>query len=180
MSFYTANGTIICYSYMSAWSSPHVFWRSTDVWLLSSGLYKDLQVEWCQFLVHKTVGGEVSSVRYLLCVFMTLNLEYCSRPATKPILPLFCSLRTLFKFIKKFEEALNGPSLPALVEQGSSSNLDTLDVSSEEIPIHLVHHTIKSILPGKCRDFQVCCSAAKTVCYLESNLLLVFKIILTL
>ncbi|XP_030578137.1 midasin [Archocentrus centrarchus] len=60
--------------------------------------------------------------------------------------------RTLFKFIKKFEEALNSPSVPALVEQGSSANLDSVDSNPEETPTHRVHRVLKSTLLGKGRD----------------------------
>uniref|UniRef100_A0A3Q1JQ86 Midasin n=1 Tax=Anabas testudineus TaxID=64144 RepID=A0A3Q1JQ86_ANATE len=62
--------------------------------------------------------------------------------------------RTLFKFVKKFEEALNGPTAPALVEQGCSANLDSVDTNSEETPNHRVHRALRSTLPGKGRDLQ--------------------------
>lgn len=62
--------------------------------------------------------------------------------------------RTLFKFVKKFEEALNGPSVPALVEQGSSASLDSVDSNPEETPIHRVHQALKSAMPGKGRELQ--------------------------
>ncbi|XP_058470371.1 midasin [Solea solea] len=62
--------------------------------------------------------------------------------------------RTLFKFIKKFGEALSGPSVPALVEQGSNTSFDSVDVNAEETPIHRVHQALKSNLPGKGRDLQ--------------------------
>ncbi|KAM7394956.1 hypothetical protein PAMA_006612 [Pampus argenteus] len=62
--------------------------------------------------------------------------------------------RTLFKFVKKFQEALNGPSVPSLVEQGSSASLDSVDTNPEETPIHRVHRALKSTLPGKGRDLQ--------------------------
>ncbi|XP_041831629.1 LOW QUALITY PROTEIN: midasin [Melanotaenia boesemani] len=62
--------------------------------------------------------------------------------------------RTLFKFIKKYEEALNSPSVPALVEQGTSASLDSVDTNSEETPIHRVHRVLKNNLPGKGRDLQ--------------------------
>ncbi|XP_036943295.1 midasin isoform X1 [Acanthopagrus latus] len=62
--------------------------------------------------------------------------------------------RTLFKFVKKFEEALNGPSVPSLVEQGSSASLDSVDANPEETPIHRVHQALKIALPGKGRDLQ--------------------------
>ncbi|XP_042247008.1 midasin [Thunnus maccoyii] len=62
--------------------------------------------------------------------------------------------RTLFKFVKKFQEALNGPSVPALVEQGSSASLDSVDTNPEETPVHRVHRALKSTLPGKGRDLQ--------------------------
>uniref|UniRef100_A0A7N8X771 Midasin n=1 Tax=Mastacembelus armatus TaxID=205130 RepID=A0A7N8X771_9TELE len=63
--------------------------------------------------------------------------------------------RTLFKFVKKFEEALNGPIVPALVEQRSSASMDSVDSNPEETPIHRVHLALKSIMPGKGRDLQV-------------------------
>uniref|UniRef100_A0A3P8RPW4 Midasin n=1 Tax=Amphiprion percula TaxID=161767 RepID=A0A3P8RPW4_AMPPE len=61
---------------------------------------------------------------------------------------------TLFKFVKKFEEALSGPSVPSLVEQGNSASLDSVDTNPEETPIHRVHQALKSNLPGKGRDLQ--------------------------
>lgn len=73
---------------------------------------------------------------------------------TNNVLPLLFSLRTLFKFVKKFEEALNGPSVPSLVEQGSSASLDSVDANPEETPIHRVHQALKIALPGKGRDLQ--------------------------
>ncbi|KAM9840331.1 midasin [Aulostomus maculatus] len=63
--------------------------------------------------------------------------------------------RTLFKFVRKFEEALNGPSVPSLVEQGSSTNLDIVDSNPEETPIHRVNQALRSTLPGKGRDLQI-------------------------
>lgn len=68
---------------------------------------------------------------------------------------IFFPLRTLFKFVRKFQEALSGPSVPALVEQGSSASLDSVDTNPEETPIHRVHRALKSTLPGKGRDLQV-------------------------
>ncbi|XP_056150027.1 midasin [Lampris incognitus] len=62
--------------------------------------------------------------------------------------------RTLFKFVKKFQDALNSPCAPSLVEQGSSANLDSVDTNPEETPLHRVHQTLKTILPGKGRDLQ--------------------------
>ncbi|XP_042084236.1 midasin isoform X2 [Haplochromis burtoni] len=62
--------------------------------------------------------------------------------------------RTLFKFIKQFEEALNGPSIPALVEQGSGASLDSVDANPQEMPIHRVHQLLKNTLPLKCRILQ--------------------------
>uniref|UniRef100_A0A7N8XVL1 Midasin n=1 Tax=Mastacembelus armatus TaxID=205130 RepID=A0A7N8XVL1_9TELE len=62
--------------------------------------------------------------------------------------------RTLFKFVKKFEEALNGPIVPALVEQRSSASMDSVDSNPEETPIHRVHLALKSIMPGKASSLQ--------------------------
>ncbi|XP_047429048.1 midasin isoform X2 [Mugil cephalus] len=62
--------------------------------------------------------------------------------------------RTLFKFVKKFEEALSGPSVPALVEQGTDASLDSVDTNPEETPIHRVHRALKSTLPGKGKDLR--------------------------
>ncbi|XP_034006274.1 midasin isoform X1 [Trematomus bernacchii] len=63
--------------------------------------------------------------------------------------------RTLFKFVKKFEAALSGPSAPSLVEEGSSASLDSVDANPEETPLHRVHKALKNTLPGKGRDLQV-------------------------
>ncbi|KAM6905784.1 midasin isoform 2-T2 [Lycodopsis pacificus] len=63
--------------------------------------------------------------------------------------------RTLFKFVRKLQEALNGASVPSLVEQGSSASLDSVDADPEETPIHRVHKALKSSLPGKGRDLQL-------------------------
>ncbi|KAK2856665.1 hypothetical protein Q5P01_005400 [Channa striata] len=59
--------------------------------------------------------------------------------------------RTLFKFVKKFEEALNGPSAPYLVEQGCTSSYDSVDANPEQ-PIQQVHQALRTALPGKGRD----------------------------
>ncbi|KAM9782721.1 LOW QUALITY PROTEIN: midasin [Neosynchiropus ocellatus] len=63
--------------------------------------------------------------------------------------------RTLFKFVKKFEEALNGPCLPALVEQGPTVGLDSVDINPDQSPLQRVHQALKSNLPGKERVSQV-------------------------
>uniref|UniRef100_A0A674DWW2 Midasin n=1 Tax=Salmo trutta TaxID=8032 RepID=A0A674DWW2_SALTR len=57
--------------------------------------------------------------------------------------------RTLFKFVKKFEAALSGPVAPALMEQGSSASLDSVDANEENTPLHRVHHALKNTLPGR-------------------------------
>ncbi|XP_069561962.1 midasin [Brachyistius frenatus] len=62
--------------------------------------------------------------------------------------------RTLFKFVKKLEEALSGPSAPALVEQGSSATWDSVDANPQETPVHRLHRVLKSSLPGRGRDLQ--------------------------
>lgn len=62
--------------------------------------------------------------------------------------------RTLFKFVRKFEEALNSPSLPSLVEQGNSANVDSVDTTLEETPILRVHQVLKSNMPGRDTDHQ--------------------------
>ncbi|KAK6297294.1 hypothetical protein J4Q44_G00318770 [Coregonus suidteri] len=62
--------------------------------------------------------------------------------------------RTLFKFVKKFEAALSGPCAPALMEQGSSASLDSVDANQENTPLHRIHHALKNALPGKARDLQ--------------------------
>ncbi|XP_041660686.1 midasin isoform X2 [Cheilinus undulatus] len=62
--------------------------------------------------------------------------------------------RTLFKFVRKFEEALSCPSVPSLVEQGSSATLDSVDTNPEETPIHRVHCALKNNPPGKSRDLE--------------------------
>ncbi|KAJ3606919.1 hypothetical protein NHX12_026435, partial [Muraenolepis orangiensis] len=63
--------------------------------------------------------------------------------------------QTLFKFVKKLEDALNGPCAPFLVEEGSSSTLDSVDANPDQTPIHRVHQALKSALPGKGRELQV-------------------------
>uniref|UniRef100_A0A674E141 Midasin n=1 Tax=Salmo trutta TaxID=8032 RepID=A0A674E141_SALTR len=63
--------------------------------------------------------------------------------------------RTLFKFVKKFEAALSGPVAPALMEQGSSASLDSVDANEENTPLHRVHHALKNTLPGRARDLKV-------------------------
>ncbi|KAK9531216.1 hypothetical protein VZT92_010656 [Zoarces viviparus] len=63
--------------------------------------------------------------------------------------------RTLFKFVRKLQEALNGASVPSLVEQGTSASLDSVDADPDETPIHRVHKALKSSLPGKGRDLQL-------------------------
>ncbi|XP_034555077.1 midasin [Notolabrus celidotus] len=63
--------------------------------------------------------------------------------------------RTLFKFVRKFQEALSGPSIPSLVEQGSDTSLDSVDTNPEETPIHRVHRALKSNPPGKGRDLEL-------------------------
>ncbi|KAJ8008932.1 hypothetical protein DPEC_G00083550 [Dallia pectoralis] len=62
--------------------------------------------------------------------------------------------RTLFKFVKKFEAALSGPCAPALLEQGSSAKLDSVDANPENTPLHQVHRALKKALPGTSRDLQ--------------------------
>ncbi|XP_061756335.1 midasin isoform X2 [Nerophis ophidion] len=63
--------------------------------------------------------------------------------------------RTLFKFVRKFKEALCGPCLPALVEEKNNASLDSVDRNPEETPIHRVHEALKEALPGKNIDLQV-------------------------
>ncbi|XP_007570662.1 midasin isoform X2 [Poecilia formosa] len=62
--------------------------------------------------------------------------------------------RTLFKFVKRFEDALSGPCLAALVEQGSSSGWDPEPAGSGDAPIQRVHQALKSAIPGQGREFQ--------------------------
>lgn len=109
--------------------------------------------------------GEISSgldpvVYFMLSVSSTVLYlaQVLSTGLQAPLLLLICSffpLSTLFKFVKKFEEALNYPSAPALVELGSSANLDSVDTTSEETPIHRVHQALRNTLSGKDRDLQV-------------------------
>lgn len=62
--------------------------------------------------------------------------------------------RTLFKFVKKFEEALSVLSVPSLVEQGKDTNVDSLDSSPEETSIQKVHQELKRSSPGRATDIQ--------------------------
>ncbi|CAB1340438.1 unnamed protein product, partial [Coregonus sp. 'balchen'] len=47
-----------------------------------------------------------------------------------------------------------GPCAPALMEQGSSASLDSVDANQENTPLHRIHHALKNALPGKARDLQ--------------------------
>uniref|UniRef100_M4AJ01 Midasin n=1 Tax=Xiphophorus maculatus TaxID=8083 RepID=M4AJ01_XIPMA len=62
--------------------------------------------------------------------------------------------QTLFKFVKRFEDALSGPSLAALVEQRSSSSWDPEPAGSGDAPIQRVHQALKSAMPGQGRELQ--------------------------
>ncbi|KAK7907514.1 hypothetical protein WMY93_016126 [Mugilogobius chulae] len=59
--------------------------------------------------------------------------------------------RTLFKFMRKFEEALNVPSIPSLVEQGRE-----LDNSAEDTatPMQRLHQELKRKSPQRGSDIQ--------------------------
>uniref|UniRef100_A0A3B4AV04 Midasin n=1 Tax=Periophthalmus magnuspinnatus TaxID=409849 RepID=A0A3B4AV04_9GOBI len=58
--------------------------------------------------------------------------------------------RTLFRFMRKFEEALNGPSIPSLVEQGKD-----MDNGPEETPIQRLHQELRRSSPQRGSDIQV-------------------------
>uniref|UniRef100_A0A3Q2XAQ5 Midasin AAA ATPase 1 n=1 Tax=Hippocampus comes TaxID=109280 RepID=A0A3Q2XAQ5_HIPCM len=62
--------------------------------------------------------------------------------------------RTLFKFVKKFEEILNGPCLTVLVEQKNIVSLDNTELHSDETPIQRIRQALKQALPGKNTDHQ--------------------------
>lgn len=81
---------------------------------------------------------------------MYLKLTECFKNYT-----ILSVVRTLFKFVKKFEAALKEPCAPCLVEQGSSSSMDDVDSQPEETPLHRVHRVLKEAFPGKGRDLQV-------------------------
>ncbi|XP_070405869.1 midasin isoform X3 [Nothobranchius furzeri] len=59
--------------------------------------------------------------------------------------------RTLFKFVKKFDEALSCPSLPSLVEPGGGVDVD---VNPEYSPVQRIHRALKNILSGGERALQ--------------------------
>ncbi|XP_038145137.1 midasin isoform X1 [Cyprinodon tularosa] len=61
--------------------------------------------------------------------------------------------RTLFKFVKKFEEALSKPSLAALVEVGSVEE-EGVATGPEEGAVHRVHRALKAAVPGQGRELQ--------------------------
>ncbi|RXM29707.1 Midasin [Acipenser ruthenus] len=63
--------------------------------------------------------------------------------------------RTLFKFVKKFEAALNAPSRPALMEQGDDRSLDCVDQPQEETPVQRLNRAVKSMLTAKGKATQV-------------------------
>ncbi|GAA6099361.1 midasin isoform X1 [Tachysurus ichikawai] len=63
--------------------------------------------------------------------------------------------RTLFKFVRKFEAALAEPCASWLVEPKSTTdNMDVVDNRPEDTPLHQLHRTLKSALPGRGRDQQ--------------------------
>ncbi|CAL8311820.1 unnamed protein product [Lota lota] len=62
--------------------------------------------------------------------------------------------RTLFKFVRKLEDALSAPCAPSLVEEGSGARLDSVDDNPDQTPIHRVHLALKSALPGRGRELQ--------------------------
>ncbi|XP_051908078.1 midasin isoform X2 [Hippocampus zosterae] len=62
--------------------------------------------------------------------------------------------RTLFKFVKKLEEILNGPCFTVLVEQKNIVSLDNTDIHSDETPIQRIHQALKQALPGKNTNHQ--------------------------
>ncbi|XP_057678283.1 midasin isoform X2 [Corythoichthys intestinalis] len=57
--------------------------------------------------------------------------------------------RTLFKYVKKFEEVLNGPCLTVLVEQKNNNSHDNYSIKSEAGLIHQIHRALEQSLPGK-------------------------------
>uniref|UniRef100_A0A3Q2D7A0 Midasin n=1 Tax=Cyprinodon variegatus TaxID=28743 RepID=A0A3Q2D7A0_CYPVA len=61
--------------------------------------------------------------------------------------------KTLFKFVKKFEEALSKPSLAALVEVGSVEE-EGVATGPEEGAVHRVHRALKAAVPGQGRELQ--------------------------
>ncbi|XP_061609171.1 midasin isoform X3 [Phyllopteryx taeniolatus] len=62
------------------------------------------------------------------------------------------SHRTLFKFVKKFEDILNGPCVALLVEQKNTAFLDNSDINPKETPIRRIRRALKRALPGKNRE----------------------------
>ncbi|XP_077366934.1 midasin isoform X3 [Festucalex cinctus] len=62
--------------------------------------------------------------------------------------------RTLFKFVKKFEEILNDPCVTVLVEQKNSASLVNTDIHPEETQIQRIHQALKQALLEKDRDQQ--------------------------
>jgi len=78
-------------------------------------------------------------------------------------------IRTLFKFVKKFEAALKEPCAPCLLEQGSSGSMDDVDSQPEETPLHRVHRALRGALPGKGRDLQVTLSQAEITTQFKPN-----------
>ncbi|XP_061668786.1 midasin isoform X2 [Syngnathoides biaculeatus] len=64
------------------------------------------------------------------------------------------SHRTLFKYVKKFEEILNGPCVLVLVEQKISGFVSNSDTNPKETPIRRIHQALKQALPRKNREEQ--------------------------
>lgn len=46
--------------------------------------------------------------------------------------------------MRKLEDAVTAPSLPALVEQGSAAAVDVAGAGAEDTPLHRVHRALKS------------------------------------
>lgn len=78
-------------------------------------------------------------------------------------------VRTLFKFVRKFEAVLAEPCAPWLVEQKSSGSTDNVDIQQEDTPLHQLHRALKSALPGRGRDLQVWHCVTETVLDSETS-----------
>lgn len=91
--------------------------------------------------------------RWLFCV-CSVSVSYCPH-ADLSNTSVILRFRTLFKYVKKFEAALNAPSRPALMEEGDDRSLDCVDQPQEETPVQRLNRAVKSVLTAKGKATQV-------------------------
>lgn len=94
---------------------------------------------------HNTVGTSISSTEGII------------KPSDIFCFPLV--IRTLFKFMKKFEAVLDEPCQPALVEIGKEEQLDCLQKQEEsenkETKVQRLNNTLRKLLSAKADGTKV-------------------------